>query len=71
MCARVSVQEMNVDVRGVDPDDAFSSVPYEKGFNFLFYLESLLGEEAMNGLLKAHCEVTCISCFFFVVEGVG
>ncbi|KAL0490372.1 leukotriene-hydrolase [Acrasis kona] len=23
----------------VDPDDAFSSVPYEKGFNFLYYLE--------------------------------
>lgn len=23
----------------VDPDDAFSSVPYEKGFNFLWYLE--------------------------------
>ncbi|KAJ8686739.1 hypothetical protein QAD02_022533 [Eretmocerus hayati] len=28
---------------GVDPDDAFSSVPYEKGHTFLFYLEELLG----------------------------
>ncbi|PRP81813.1 hypothetical protein PROFUN_10802 [Planoprotostelium fungivorum] len=28
---------------GIDPDDAFSSVPYEKGFNFLFYLETLVG----------------------------
>lgn len=28
---------------GVDPDDAFSSVPYEKGFALLFYLEGLLG----------------------------
>lgn len=27
----------------VDPDDAFSSVPYEKGFNLLFYLEGILG----------------------------
>jgi len=27
----------------MDPDDAFSSVPYEKGFNFLFYLETLVG----------------------------
>ncbi|KAI8894300.1 peptidase family M1-domain-containing protein, partial [Globomyces pollinis-pini] len=25
------------------PDDAYSSVPYEKGFNFLIYLETLLG----------------------------
>ncbi|XP_001607975.4 leukotriene A-4 hydrolase [Nasonia vitripennis] len=28
---------------GVDPDDAFSTVPYEKGHTFLFYLEELLG----------------------------
>jgi len=27
----------------IDPDDAFSSVPYEKGFNFLFYLETVVG----------------------------
>ncbi|KAI9324116.1 peptidase family M1-domain-containing protein [Zopfochytrium polystomum] len=27
----------------VDPDDVFSSVPYEKGFHLLFYLEELLG----------------------------
>jgi leukotriene-A4 hydrolase len=26
-----------------DPDDAFSTVPYEKGSTFLFYLENLLG----------------------------
>ncbi|KAI9010769.1 peptidase family M1-domain-containing protein [Hyaloraphidium curvatum] len=31
------------DLRGKDPDDAFSSVPYEKGFNFLYFLEQLLG----------------------------
>ncbi|CAN6674601.1 leucine aminopeptidase 2 [Trichomonascus vanleenenianus] len=29
-----------------DPDDAFSTVPYEKGFNFLFYLENLVGGKA-------------------------
>ncbi|KAF1330147.1 Leukotriene a-4 hydrolase/aminopeptidase, partial [Globisporangium splendens] len=28
---------------GVDPDDVFSSVPYEKGFNFLHYLTSVVG----------------------------
>lgn len=32
-----------VNLDGVDPDDAFSSVPYEKGCTFLFYLESLVG----------------------------
>ncbi|KLJ06581.1 leukotriene A-4 hydrolase [Blastomyces silverae] len=33
-----------VDLKGKDPDDAFSSIPYEKGFIFLFYLENLIGK---------------------------
>ncbi|ESZ91500.1 putative Leukotriene A-4 hydrolase like protein [Sclerotinia borealis F-4128] len=33
-----------VDLKGKDPDDAFSSVPYEKGFHFLYYLERLVGK---------------------------
>ncbi|KAL4448420.1 hypothetical protein ABPG75_005639 [Micractinium tetrahymenae] len=28
---------------GVDPDDAFSSIPYEKGFAFIHYLQELVG----------------------------
>ncbi|KAG8999866.1 hypothetical protein FRB94_005859 [Tulasnella sp. JGI-2019a] len=28
---------------GEDPDDAYSTIPYEKGSNFLLYLERLLG----------------------------
>eukprot|EP01095_Lingulamoeba_sp_RSL-Kostka_P015053 TRINITY_DN67_c6_g1_i1.p1 TRINITY_DN67_c6_g1~~TRINITY_DN67_c6_g1_i1.p1 ORF type:complete len:627 (-),score=250.34 TRINITY_DN67_c6_g1_i1:151-2031(-) len=28
---------------GIDPDDAFSSVPYERGSQFLYYLESKVG----------------------------
>ncbi|XP_052231552.1 leukotriene A-4 hydrolase-like [Dreissena polymorpha] len=32
-----------LDMKGVDPDDAFSSIPYEKGHALLFYLEQLLG----------------------------
>lgn len=31
--------------QGEDPDDSFSKVPYEKGFNFLFYLEHKLGQK--------------------------
>lgn len=30
-------------LQDVDPDDAFSSVPYEKGFALLYHLEELLG----------------------------
>ena len=28
---------------GIDPDDAFSTVPYEKGHTLLYYLETLVG----------------------------
>jgi leukotriene-A4 hydrolase len=37
--------KMVVDLKGKDPDDAFSSIPYEKGFNFLYYLDQLVGRE--------------------------
>lgn len=32
-----------IDLKGKDPDDAFSSIPYEKGFVFLYHLEKLVG----------------------------
>eukprot|EP01137_Pigoraptor_chileana_P002980 Opistho-2@42537 len=45
------------DLKGVDPDDAFSSIPYEKGFNFLFYLETVAGgPEKFEPYLKAHVD---------------
>lgn len=31
------------DLRDVDPDDAFSTVPYEKGHTLLWHLEEILG----------------------------
>ena len=34
-----------VNHKGVDPEDAFSAVPYEKGFHFLYYLDRLVGRE--------------------------
>lgn len=43
------------DLEGVNPDDAFSTVPYEKGFNFLYYIEQLLGgPEVFEPYMKAH-----------------
>ncbi|RUS91516.1 hypothetical protein EGW08_000737 [Elysia chlorotica] len=45
------------DLRGVDPDDAFSTVPYEKGFALLYYLEQLLGgPEVFEPFLRAYIE---------------
>ncbi|XP_034237150.1 leukotriene A-4 hydrolase isoform X1 [Thrips palmi] len=45
------------DLRGVDPDDAFSTVPYEKGHTFLYYLEVQLGgAEAFEPFMKAYLD---------------
>ncbi|MFO0595115.1 MAG: M1 family metallopeptidase [Myxococcaceae bacterium] len=38
---------------GIDPDEAFSVVPYEKGYLFLRALEAAAGREAFDGLLQA------------------
>lgn len=44
-------------LNGIDPDDAFSLVPYEKGHTFLFYLEQLLGgPEVFEPFLKSYLD---------------
>ncbi|KAK3176883.1 hypothetical protein OEA41_008209 [Lepraria neglecta] len=40
--------QLVVDLKGKDPDDAFSSIPYEKGYTFLSYLESQVGKDKWN-----------------------
>jgi len=40
---------------GIDPDEAFSRIPYDKGSLFLFYLETLVGgPEQMQKWLKTY-----------------
>ncbi|KAI3426280.1 hypothetical protein D9Q98_008653 [Chlorella vulgaris] len=42
---------------GVDPDDAFSSIPYEKGFALIHYLQQLVGgSAAFEPFFKAYIE---------------
>ncbi|CAH0695978.1 unnamed protein product [Spodoptera exigua] len=44
-----------VDLNGVHPDDAFSTVPYEKGSLFLRYLENVVGgPEVFDDFLRAY-----------------
>ena len=40
--------KMVVDLKGKDPDDAFSAIPYEKGYTFLSYLEAQITKEKWN-----------------------
>jgi len=46
-----------VNLDGVDPDDAFSVVPYEKGSTFLWYLEDTVGgPDIFEPFLRAYYE---------------
>lgn len=46
-----------VELKDTDPDDSFSSVPYEKGSCFLYYLERILGgPEVFEPFLKKYLE---------------
>lgn len=47
-----SFTSLNPDFRGVDPDDGFSVVPYEKGATLLYYLETLVGKQNFQLILK-------------------
>lgn len=44
------------DLSDIAPDDAFSLVPYEKGFLLLFSLEQLLGIEAFTAYARAYID---------------
>jgi aminopeptidase N len=41
-------------LEGVDPDDAFSSIPYEKGARFVAVLERALGEDAFLDFVRGY-----------------
>ena len=42
------------EIAGYNPDDSFSTVPYEKGYQFLVYLESIVGEIPFRDFLRFH-----------------
>jgi len=41
-------------LEGIDPDEAFSSIPYEKGARLVAVLEQAVGEAAFQDLLRAY-----------------
>lgn len=46
-------------LEGVDPDECFSSVPYEKGFALLYHLEELLGGPGTHTRAHTHVIILC------------
>jgi hypothetical protein len=47
---------LRLHLEGIDPDDAFSSIPYEKGARLVAALEREVGEERFLGFLREYME---------------
>ena len=46
--------KLRTELAGLDPDDAYSQVPYEKGYLFLCTIEEAVGREAFARFLRAY-----------------
>ncbi|HYZ89107.1 MAG TPA: M1 family metallopeptidase [Myxococcales bacterium] len=53
---RPQLTRLRTEMAGVDPDEAYSTVPYEKGYLFLRRLEELAGRERWDRFLRAYLE---------------
>ncbi len=51
---RPELTHLRTRLAGIDPDEAFSVVPYEKGFLFLVRLEQEVGRPRFDAMLKAY-----------------
>jgi len=60
--------KLNLSLVDTDPDDAFSSIPYEKGSEFLRFLEDLVGESEFARFIKVylgHFSFKCLDSYRF------
>ncbi len=53
---RPALTRLRTQLAGVDPDDAYSQVPYEKGFLFLRALEESVGTARFDGFLRRYLQ---------------
>ncbi len=51
---RPELTRLRTHLEGIDPDDAFSSIPYEKGARFVVALEQALGASDFDAFVKAY-----------------
>ncbi|HEU0031948.1 MAG TPA: M1 family metallopeptidase [Kofleriaceae bacterium] len=53
---RPALTRLRTDLAGIDPDDAYSQVPYEKGYFFLCALEQAAGREPFTEWLRHYID---------------
>lgn len=54
---RPELTHLRTCLSGIDPDDAYSEVPYEKGYLFLRAIEEAVGRAAFDRFLRRYVEV--------------
>ena len=54
--AESPLTHLQTDLAGIDPDEVYSVVPYEKGFFFVSLLEATLGRPAFDQLLRRYLD---------------
>jgi len=47
---------LNFSQEGIDPDDVFSTIPYEKGFSFLKRIEQIIGREKFDPFILKYID---------------
>lgn len=53
---RPELTRLRTEMAGVDPDEAYSTIPYEKGYLFLRRLEELAGRDKWDRFLRAYLD---------------
>lgn len=48
--------QLQNDLSGIDPDEVYSTVPYEKGFLFVSLLEKTMGRDKFDNFVRAYIE---------------
>ena len=46
--------KLKTNLEGIDPDDVYSSVPYEKGYLFLIAIERAVGREVFDAFIRSY-----------------
>ena len=53
------------DYQDADPDDYYSDIPFEKGYNLLYYIESFIGEDNMKLFLNKYLSENKFKSIYF------
>ena len=51
---QLTLTTLRPNLTGMRPDESFSNIPYEKGSNFMYYLESIVGNDTMIDFFQSY-----------------